>query len=134
VRQTHVGPWTTEGTTRLIGVVLFVNLARPADVTGTWPTTTYDPSERTFPPYTEERRNFTATGLRSVLIEVDLRRRAVAGVTPAELHLNHPMSARGELHLTQEGRAFRMRGTLRIAICAIAVTVCCMMPAGASKL
>jgi hypothetical protein len=79
----HVGPWTNAGASpRFIGVVLFVNLARPTDITGTWPTAVYERPERESLPYTEKRRHFTARGVRSVLVEVDLTRGVVAGVVP----------------------------------------------------
>lgn len=80
----HVGPWNTEHGGRLIGVVLFVSLAHPTTLAGMWPTAVYEPAERKFPPYTERRIHFTATGVRSLLIEVDLNRGLVAGVMPSD--------------------------------------------------
>jgi hypothetical protein len=81
----HVGPWTTKGgQTRLIGAALFVNLAQPTEISGPWPTADYETAEQTFPPYTEKSEEFTAKGVRKMLIEVDLAKGSVAGVTPAD--------------------------------------------------
>jgi hypothetical protein len=78
----HLGPWSTGGEqNRLIGVIFFINLDRPANVTGIWPTATYEP-QRPFPSYGERYEYLRTTGLSAVEISVDLAGRKVAGVSP----------------------------------------------------
>jgi hypothetical protein len=81
-RVAHLGPWSTGGDqNRLIGVVFFVNLDHPANVTGIWPTAIYEPKQP-FPSYRERYEYFRTVGLRAVTISVDLARGKVAEVRP----------------------------------------------------
>jgi hypothetical protein len=80
----HLGPWSTAGArNRLIGVVFFVDLDRPANAAGLWPETVYEPG-KPFPSYSQHYEYFKVVRLRSAMISVDLQRHAVADVRPGE--------------------------------------------------
>jgi hypothetical protein len=78
----HFGPWSTGGDqNRLVGVIFFVDLDHPANVTGIWPTAIYEP-QKPFPLYRERNEYFRTVGLHAVTISVDPARRKVAQVRP----------------------------------------------------
>lgn len=77
----HKGPWTTEGReNRLVGVVFWLSLARPTNMTGPWPTAVYEPKR--FPPYVERSKHFTAREVVTLYVEVDVMR-GVVGIVPS---------------------------------------------------
>ena len=79
-RFAHIGPWTTGGEDRQIGAVLFLELAHPATIDGNWPAMTYTGSDPQ--SYATHESHLMAVGLRTVLVQVDLTRRKVAGIMP----------------------------------------------------
>jgi hypothetical protein len=90
---------------RLIGVVFFVNLDHPADVSGIWPTEIYEP-KKPFPQYIERYEYFRVENLDAVNIEVDLERKKVAGVRPSSWN-DGARRADSHTHVRSPGSAGR---------------------------
>lgn len=78
-RVAHVGPWTSE-TGAPIGEVLFVDLTHARTVKRTWAMSLPYANRL----YEEHATSYTAKGATSVLIQVDLTRRLVVGLTPLD--------------------------------------------------
>lgn len=76
----HEGPWSGPAGNS-IGVVLFVNLDRPTNVKGMWSAALFAPGRQS---YTEKARDLVVRATQAILIQVDLRRRVVAGELPLQ--------------------------------------------------
>lgn len=71
--------WTLAGTR--VGVVVTVRLAEAIDRTADWPVA-HPLNPGADPPYAEEEATCTATGVRSLVLRVDLRRKRLVAVEP----------------------------------------------------
>jgi hypothetical protein len=91
---TRYGYWTSGGPTNVsLGVTVWLTLSHAVTVTGQWPHVQYAGEGSSVPagggssvPYRARLLSFTATGLRSVAVLVDLGSNVVAGITPVDYH------------------------------------------------
>ncbi len=97
-----VGVWHTGDLKIGAGVILA--LAQTATLELDWPTIDYDRAELTTPPYQQYTEHYVATGVRRLVIMVDLQHGQVVSVAPGPEAGTPPRSATDLLDLGALGR------------------------------
>ena len=85
------GPWVA-GDRTFIGAIAKIFLTTPTDYQGNLPIVAFEPAEDGSKEYISEAVNITATGIRSLIILVDLAEEEVVGIEigDSDTHLRFP--------------------------------------------